>query len=83
MQVVYFQHKVIKITVTIGHAFDNLDMVINSFDLGSGDGEVEVVKYPGYMPAHLSGETGKLYYPGAESFVDPVIEEPLSLASGR
>ena len=43
-------------------AFDNLDMVINSLDLGSGDREVELVKYTGYMPAHISGETGQLYY---------------------
>ena len=83
MQVVNFQHKVIQVTVTISHAFDNLDVVINSLDFGSGDGEVEVVKYTGKMAAHLSGETGKLYYPGAESFADPVIEEPLGLTSGR
>jgi len=41
----------------MGPAFDNLDVVINSLDLGIGDVEVEVVKYTSYMPAHLSGET--------------------------
>jgi len=33
--------------VSIGPAFDNLDVVINSLDLGSRDREVKVVKYTG------------------------------------
>jgi|GEM_PF-5481694 len=32
-----FKHKVIQVTVSIGPAFENLDVVINSLDLGSED----------------------------------------------
>jgi len=73
MKVIDFQLKIICIAVAVCFAFDNLDAVINTFDFGSGYREEEIVKYTGKMAAHLSGETGQLYYPGAESFMDPVI----------
>ncbi len=83
VDIVDFKHKIVHISVAVSFSFNDLNAVINSLHFSCRDREVEVVEYTSSMSFQLPGETSKQRYSGAQSLVDPVVEESLGLPSIR
>ena len=82
MEIIDFQHEVLNISVAIGLSFYDFDTVIDALNFSRGYGEVKVIEDADSMPAQLFGESSQRGHSGTQSFLDPVVEQHLSCASG-
>jgi len=75
MQEVDSEFEVFGVPVPISLAFEDLDLVVDAFDLSSGDAMFEVIEKSIHMPGQFIGETDEQVDPAGPSCRKPVADK--------